>query len=1043
MDYLCYFGTNKSYRIAAVAFGIFLFLTSRVISQGVSFYNVNSSKGLSQNSVTAMAVDSAGFVWMATQDGLNKYDGQTFIKYNKYFDDITQPGELKLGLLMVCHLGNLWLVPKSRILEKREAQTGLFKKFPNIDSVSAIYEASNKFKWIGRQDGSIFIMDTNNKITYKVPPLVPGKMKNYVHSITQEASGMVWIVTENGIFQCRPNDFRKPMKKLFIEAGEDVLFNQLYVAPSGVWLTTLGAGLFFKAHNTDKFTRLEQWGSEKIPIDMYGCSIIESDDGIIYVATFGNGIFEFDVASNKLVNYRHPRLKSLVRIDYNYFLSSVKIKGGDIIFGSDGAGAYILSDRFHFNKVTSSNVKEDFSFSQVRSLVQTDNILYVGTWQNGLFSIEWKNGQIVWHHIIARHPTDRFDNVVALYMDASRDLLIGTSDKGLFILKNGAKFCEPIAVSEDNGLILKDLVINDIVCDKKGEIWLATGNNGLLKINNQGRILKSWHIGNSKLRSNTIRCINMDQHGFIWIGYENKGVSVFDIENEKFIIFSELDKLPSNFVKCLTFDSLRNAMWIGFADAGLMGISTKTAKSIVLDENSGLPNNTVYGILADARNNLWISTNQGINYLTFKVPQRFGVPNVAMFGMDNGLQSMEFNTGAWFKNEAGVMFFGGVNGFNWFYPEQYKPETAPGKPYIKDIFVNESFFLSDTVSERINVLKLAPDQINVTFQLASLNLDNLSSSLFRYRLENVNDGWVYTHSNDIISFNNLEAGTYEFYYATSTDGFTWSESEKVHLIIQSKWYETWFFKSAVALAILGFILLLYRFIINRTTRELRMKDEFKEKLEKLEITALRSQMNPHFVFNCLSAIEYLIIIKNDKEALEYLNKFSKLIRYSLENSKFNHVPLIHEVTVLKLYLDLETLRFNNEFSYSIEVAPDINLELTSIPPLVIQPIAENSIKHGLLPKMKDCHIKINFYEKDKLLYCVVEDNGIGRSMSSEINKTKTNEGRSMGLKTTEQRLHLMFPNEEDVRFLVIKDLYDQNGYAIGTRVTITVPKRSR
>jgi LytS/YehU family sensor histidine kinase len=207
----------------------------------------------------------------------------------------------------------------------------------------------------------------------------------------------------------------------------------------------------------------------------------------------------------------------------------------------------------------------------------------------------------------------------------------------------------------------------------------------------------------------------------------------------------------------------------------------------------------------------------------------------------------------------------------------------------------------------------------------------------------------------------------------------------------------------------------------------------------LEIKALRSQMNPHFIFNSLNAINRYIL-KNEKEAASvYLTKFAKLIRLILDHSRQPKVPLSQELTALDLYLQLESLRFQNNFEYVVTLENDMNPQSLFIPPMIIQPIVENAIWHGLLPKGANCSLKIDFGVKGSNLICIIEDNGIGRSKAEEIQQQQMLRKSSVGMSTTIQRLKLLTEENNEDASITVEDLYDKFGNASGTKVKLLIP----
>jgi tetratricopeptide (TPR) repeat protein len=216
------------------------------------------------------------------------------------------------------------------------------------------------------------------------------------------------------------------------------------------------------------------------------------------------------------------------------------------------------------------------------------------------------------------------------------------------------------------------------------------------------------------------------------------------------------------------------------------------------------------------------------------------------------------------------------------------------------------------------------------------------------------------------------------------------------------------------------------------------KIENERRITEMEMMALRSQMNPHFIFNCLNSINRFVL-RNDTEAASgYLTKFSKLMRMVLENSKQTLIPLEEEVKCLELYIQMEQFRCKNSFTYYIKYHDGVNTEEAMIPPLLLQPFVENAIWHGVNPKDSDGEIGIEFLQKEEALYCIVKDNGIGRKKASELKSQLAANHKSMGLQITKERLAVMGINHSNEQPVEIEDLYDENGLAAGTQVTIKV-----
>jgi sensor histidine kinase YesM len=219
----------------------------------------------------------------------------------------------------------------------------------------------------------------------------------------------------------------------------------------------------------------------------------------------------------------------------------------------------------------------------------------------------------------------------------------------------------------------------------------------------------------------------------------------------------------------------------------------------------------------------------------------------------------------------------------------------------------------------------------------------------------------------------------------------------------------------------------------------RTKAEFQQQRTELEMQALRAQMNPHFIFNSLNSINRFILQNNKAQASEYLTKFSKLVRMILQNSQASLISLESELEALKLYLDLEALRFEYHFTYNISVPKDLDIEILKVPPLITQPYAENAIWHGLMHKEEKGHLDIEVVpEKDNLLVKITDD-GIGRKHASELASKSATRHKSMGLKITADRIAMLQRMNGNESLLTINDLANADGSAAGTEVIIKIP----
>ena len=217
------------------------------------------------------------------------------------------------------------------------------------------------------------------------------------------------------------------------------------------------------------------------------------------------------------------------------------------------------------------------------------------------------------------------------------------------------------------------------------------------------------------------------------------------------------------------------------------------------------------------------------------------------------------------------------------------------------------------------------------------------------------------------------------------------------------------------------------------------ESEFERKVSDAALNSLRSQMNPHFIFNCLNSIKLYAVENNQDAATEYLGKFSRLMRLVLENSKSDRITLKQEIETLQLYMEMEAMRFKEKLHYEINMADNVDMDYTEIPPMLIQPYIENAIWHGLMPKEEGGTIVVSFACQDNNLEITVTDNGVGRAKAAALRSKSVTAHKSFGMSITHQRIELINQMYKTNMSVIVNDLHDGQGNATGTEIRINIP----
>ena len=368
-----------------------------------------------------------------------------------------------------------------------------------------------------------------------------------------------------------------------------------------------------------------------------------------------------------------------------------------------------------------------------------------------------------------------------------------------------------------------------------------------------------------------------------------------------------------------------------------------------------------------------------------------------------------------------------------FNPQAIKKNQEIPLPYIDQLWVNGLVFRTDTNMQLKRQIELDSDENNIRFDFSAIGFTKPLSVKFRYKLVGIDDQWMEADiENTSVTYANLDGGRHEFRLQAANDNNIWSEMSLLQIDIAIPIYKRLIFWLCLGLVSILWLIMSYRKRIER----LRMKTNLKFRMMNLEKSALRAQMNPHFVFNALTSIQHLITENDEKRAIEYLSIFSKLLRGVLDNSRSEKTKLESELSVLRNYLDLEFLRLGDQYTYKIKVDENLLNENVELPSFLLQPFIENAVHHGLAHKDGPGHLTINIIDDNVFVLCIIEDNGIGRTKSAEINKYK--DRKSSGLSIVEERLKLL--SEEPMDKLVrIIDLEDKFKNPTGTRVELRIP----
>ena len=457
---------------------------------------------------------------------------------------------------------------------------------------------------------------------------------------------------------------------------------------------------------------------------------------------------------------------------------------------------------------------------------------------------------------------------------------------------------------------------------------------------------------------------------------------------------------------------------------------------LILNEND-LSN--IRSVNVDQDQNAWLCSVNGL--IKYDIKEH----RYVAYGQRHGLPSSDWTKDGFIRTLSdGSMFATSGTSFAYFDPVSFKDLDVSIKPYVYEIEVyNDSKFVSHKVGQPIE-FSLEPDEDYFSLHFSGLEQSHTGDLEFQYRLVGYDGLWINGRQDNIASYTNVHPGSYKFEMRAKRQGGQWAMSQQeVTININATFLETLWFRLLLFAGIGGLIYIAYRYRVKNIREEEKLRSSFQQELGEMKLEALRSQMNPHFLFNSLNSIDHYILNNKPQEASEYLSKFSKLVRKILEFSKRKSVSINEELETLKNYVQMEQMRFSKKFLYTVQVNDNVDINAIQIPPLLLQPYVENAIWHGLMHlENKIGTLEITIEQKEDHITVSIDDNGIGRVKSKEIKSKTATKRKSYGIKINEDRIRLNNELSNLGGHIEIIDIYDEKKKPIGTKVLLSLPKEN-
>lgn len=1005
------------------------------------FYRINERNGLSNNLVNAIIKDKEGFLWIATFDGLNRFDGTHFTVFRNNRNQRSSLVNNSVHGLCVDKNDNIWCAAQTGISRFNKRTQRFENYFPATQKNGVNYTDIVCDKW-----GTIWCSSNFGIHEYQ-----PGtnSFRNYTsdgppgQSLTADVNAKrslalspdgesIWIATVKGI-----NQLDITTKKIYNYKNNPKglkVFDSLTQYP--LCFDRKG-DLIYGFAQTGQIVQYD-FKTDSVRLhDILFSNNTKNKTSVAYIypdrhnrlwlSTWGNACFVYDTRSQQVSEFSYNS-ENPFSVPGDFFWSCFEDEEGTLWMSTVNGLAYTNaeSDNFRLHRPLGYSAQHGL-LNGIRCFIEGDNGQWWFTCHNKseVYQYDPLSGNTKPYKI----PIDDFRNrSISWY----KNYLLLSTNSGIYTFNTSTGLIENCAAIEPLQKIAGNQNVNWLQFIGDSVICMLAQSTGLVQYNLNTKTFKIISTEqNIFLKRNISRspaCI-LSADGNLYISFNSLKIARYNLKANRLdsisVPFDNKIKITDGL--SMTFKEDKNGnLWLAINETGLLFYNIKTGETKLWQQSEGLVINQVYESAIDNSGKIWSAA-----YNKFSV---FDPVNNSFDNFSLPVSENNYAYSSKLLNLHNENILSNIEKYfiEWF-PEKIKNSTISIPVLINRIVVNDSILWPDSS------IRLKHTDNNFTIEFGVLTGMEKTRYHLQYKLEGFDPKWKDADMQNRAVYTNVPETDFVFKVRAVSANGNWQGKETTLAIqVIPPFYRTTWFRIVAALLFAAVIVWLIRLRINNIRKSEKQKSEFNQMLNEWQLKALRSQMNPHFIFNCMNSID-MYILKNDAEnASRYLNKFAKLVRLILNQSNDMYVPLGKEIEMLKYYLELEALRFDYPFSYSINCSDDLDLEETEIPSMLLQPYVENAILHGLRHKKEKGNLSIQVLRNDNNLFCAIEDDGIGRERSAEINATRTGKHESRGTILAEERLKVM-EKDKSKPVINIIDLKNETGTASGTRVEITIP----
>lgn len=881
---------------------------SQSFSNYINFETLDVGNGLSQNYVNCIFEDHLGFIWIGTDDGLNKYNGIEFVKY---FSD-TKIKESISGNQITCIAedknNNLWISTRKNGLNKLNSHRNLFTKYfntpskpnycPNITNLQ--FDGNDQIWFLSKN--TIHSFHTTNEKLQKIELDVDSTFT--IAKFTVLNKNRILISSNKNKFLIYDSKNNKISKTYCINNHASI--TTFLLIENKIIIGTFEGDLFVFNVDTEQYTPIFKSvvlsqnsrftsGKDSSTIVFTALDICTDNENKILISG-RESLISLELSAN---NGRCQNIKSKI-YDFEFAGNCITTdKSGNVWIGTNGKGIRIYNEKIKkFQKnYNIKNFQDITKIKSIRSISENADYMFIGGYY-GLVFVNKTTYEITdFPALIKKYYPKTFFMPKGMKFTPAVYALLPDPDKPDDILWIGVEgYCSGLYRYHLKSKELKHFAMNgnaddfmanfvfDICADNDGILWLAN-DYGAYKFNRKTEeftFFQNQKNNPNSIQKGRISTIHSDNNNVLWFGSVEDGVSFFDQNSEQFVHLrkneNSQNSLPSNSILSI-FQDHNSYYWFSTVGSGLSryDYATNTFKNYTI--NDGLPNNVIYGVQEDNDGNIWISTNNGISKLNTRTE------TFTNYSTSDGLTNIEYNTGAYYKDTNGALFFGGINGFDYFNPNEISPNPYEPPIVLTSVKIQDTIIESDSVLSQLKQIELSYRDNLLTIEFAALSYFQASENEYAYMLEGLYSEWIPIGTENSITLSGLKSGHYTLKIKASNNDAVWNEAGlELPIIVHPPFWESWWFVAFLIFASIVFVLIILRL---RQIRFIRKEKELEliisERTLKIELQKEELQANTLNLEKALKKVKELVQTKDNISSMlvhDLKNPLNSIINYA-------------------------------------------------------------------------------------------------------------------------------------------------------------------